>query len=799
MHVTFLGSRLPLTKTFVFSEGIIASTPYPHVSKVTSYHEQAKDLVQFKNLLDAHAAQHHCLFNGHLKTPLKNESRAGQTNPKPREWLVFDFDKVEAKDHAEVVATYLPKECQNVSYIAQLSASMFRPDTALWSGHIFMLLAKPIEAPRLKQWFEHLNFSVPALKEQIRLSDSLQALHWPLDRTVAYDSKLIYIAPPKCHGFEPAISQHITLVKKRHQALAIPEFTPIDNITIRQQINDLRRSQGMDEISYNLTLFEGNEVFSETDVQSIEGIRSSGDHYIRFNLNGGDSYAYFIDLRAPELIRNFKGEPYLKTADAAPDLWKRLRVLAPQAVKKQALDDDTEVLAFYASNQSSSIKYGTYSPGERRLRLNNGPLDAAKAWLDEYGVIRPGRLPHYDLVFDPQSDVQFVSGLTTINTFRATDYMARTKSSDTPSTLKDLPPLANKIIRSITGDAPDNVVTHFVNWLAFIFQKRTRSNTAWVLSGVEGTGKGTFIEHYLRPLLGKEHVVTLTYANLKGEFNAFIENALLVVIEEADTKAADNIEDVMSKLRNWIADEEVSVRKMRTDVYNARNHANFLLNTNKPAPAQVSSTDRRFNFGEWQSQRWFPTPNELAKLKEGAELDDFADMLLRWPVDENAAAMVIDTEAKRNAHEASTSINQLIAEAILKGDLQFFIDRMPSDAEAAADFFNRFNPIGTFKSQVDSYIEAAMDGRTLILGDEDLFFLFRTLIPDTRYFQDSKTWRKRHFKSLGLDTDKQHRLPGSWNKRERGVKVQWQPPADVPDTHKSDDGKVTSIKKRAKK
>src|SRR5690606_21922438 len=116
--------------------------------------------------------------------------------------------------------------------------------------------------------------------------------------------------------------------------------------------------------------------------------------------NGGDSYAYFIDLRAPELIRNFKGEPYLKTADAAPDLWKRLRILAPQAVKKQALDYDTEVLAFYASNQSSTIKYGTFSPTERRLRLNNVPLDAAKAWLDEYGIVRPSRLPHYDLVFD---------------------------------------------------------------------------------------------------------------------------------------------------------------------------------------------------------------------------------------------------------------------------------------------------------------------------------------------------------------------------------------------------------------
>jgi hypothetical protein len=50
--------------------------------------------------------------------------------------------------------------------------------------------------------------------------------------------------------------------------------------------------------------------------------------------------------------------------------------------------------------------------------------------------------------------------------------------------------------------------------------------------------------------------------------------------------------------------------------------------------------------------------------------------------------------------------------------------------------------------------------------------LFRTLIPDPRYFQDSKTWRMRHFESLGL------RLKPVWSaghhKTVRGLKVNWQ-------------------------
>src|SRR5690606_16401235 len=114
------------------------------------------------------------------------ESRAGKTANTPRSWVVFDFDKVEGTTHEEVVEKYLPAECQNVSYVAQLSSSMWRPDTTTWSGHIFMLLKSETAELRVRQWFEHLNFTVPALATQLKLSDSLQALHWPLDRTVAY-------------------------------------------------------------------------------------------------------------------------------------------------------------------------------------------------------------------------------------------------------------------------------------------------------------------------------------------------------------------------------------------------------------------------------------------------------------------------------------------------------------------------------------------------------------------------------------------------------------------------------------
>lgn len=780
MNLVFLSGRLPLTKTFAMTQGVLAATPYPHIARVTSHHEEVSSLAEFHSQLVAHARQGHCLFGGQLTRPLKQESRAGMTTKEGKSWLVFDFDRVEGKDHADVVKRYLPKECHDISYIAQLSASMFRPDTTSWSGHIFILLDRPVDEQRVRQWFEYLNFSNPALTGQIKLSDSEQALHWPLDRTVAYNSKLIFIAPPKCYGFEPAVKESIVLVTKKKAQLKFPEFTPVDNQTIRQKVNELRRDIGLDEISYAMTQFEGQWVLDQTGECTIHDIKTSGDHYIRFNLNGGDSYAYFIDLRKPDLIRNFKGEPFLKTEEAAPDLWKSLRKIAPRAVSRPALEEGTEVLAFYATNQASMVKIGLYDHGAHALTLNNSGERAAKAWQAEYGVVGGGMLQHMDLVFDPHCDVQYVTGATQINLFKATPYMTRERTNPKPSKMADMPALTDRIMRSMLGNPTDEVYKHFLNWLAFMFQFRRKPATAWVMSGVEGTGKGTFVKYILTPLFGQSAVKVVQYGLLNQEFNDFLEHALFVVFEEADVNAADNNAALMAKLRHMITDSEMMIRRMRTDPYPAETYFGCLFFSNKKTPVMTASHDRRFNIAEWQDARLFFTPNEYALLQAGSELDSVADLLQRWPVDMEALTRVVDTEARQRVHEATSSINQLIADAVLAGDLQFFIDRMPSDAEANSDFHNRFNPIGMFQSLLDDYIDKAEAGVPVVIKDQDLFVLFRTLIPDARYFQDSKTWRKRHYKSLGLEVDKQVRVPGEWNQRERGLLITWNKPEDTP-------------------
>jgi hypothetical protein len=323
------------------------------------------------------------------------------------------------------------------------------------------------------------------------------------------------------------------------------------------------------------------------------------------------------------------------------------------------------------------------------------------------------------------------------------------------------------------------VLHHFMNWLAYIFQTRQKTGTAWIFNGVEGTGKGRFTENILMPLFGQQQVEQTNFSHINGEFNAFLEHSLFVVFQDADTKAVENSANLLQKIRTWVTDSPLPIRKMRTDTYTVPNYTNFILCANERTPIIITSTDRRFNICNRQEKKIHYTPNELKILFDGSELDAFADVLARWPVDDMAAHRIIDTEYRRDVHEATTSINQLVAEAIMEGNLEFFIDRMPSDSEASADFFNRFNPISMFKAQIDGYVAAARKKQPVIVTDEQLFVLFRTLIPDNRFFQDSKTWRKRHYKSLGLDVDKQHRNPADPNRRLRGVQIQWKMADDV--------------------
>jgi len=246
----------------------------------------------------------------------------------------------------------------------------------------------------------------------------------------------------------------------------------------------------------------------------------------------------------------------------------------------------------------------------------------------------------------------------------------------------------------------------------------------------------------------------------------------------------------MSKLQHWITEAKIMVHQKGKDAVEKPNYANFIFAANENDPVEIQNDDRRFNVAKRQEQRFYFSPNDYLILTSGEELPVFADVLLRWPVDEAAVRTLLNNEARDLIHESTTNIGSLIAENLRKGNLAFFIDRMPTDIEAMYDFKNGVSPLSLYKAFIDSAIAGSKD----VVTYDDLYIVFRLLIPDTRYFQDGKTWRLRYFRSLNLDTSKSV-YSQVLKATTRGIYVDWKLPDGV-SVCKSEN--VTSIKKPRK-
>ena len=189
-------------------------TPYPHVKKVTSHNHHipldSTGLAILERLILDEGGKGYCLLKGDLKRPLNNESRAGKTNRVAySSLLVLDIDGIILPGHtnpktydaitvgklAKAVLRELPAQVQDCSFIAQASSSLGMKGDKV-SLHIFMLLKHAMPAKSVKLWLQACNFESQLFSSQLELSSNGHSLKFPLDASVADNSKLIFIAPP---------------------------------------------------------------------------------------------------------------------------------------------------------------------------------------------------------------------------------------------------------------------------------------------------------------------------------------------------------------------------------------------------------------------------------------------------------------------------------------------------------------------------------------------------------------------------------------------------------------------------
>lgn len=757
MKLNFLQADVPLTKSFKRVQNATQKSSYPSVINFTSCELAANDLAQFANALRKQALKGMCLLKGELQRPLVNESRAGSTDSNAlTDWVCLDVDGVDAQSVEHFLQTV---GLDNISYVVQYSAS-YKVSDKLLRCHIFMQLIKPMPAPLLKQWLKDLNFNTQELYDAMVLTKTHMALRWPLDITTCQNDKLIYIATPRFEGLTDPftggkLGQRIQHVRKANQFLDIKGAITSSSENRKRElerINELRELAGVPQRKYVFKAYGQHEVLTKPDVATITEMRQERG-FVYFNLNGGDSWAYYHPEDNPDYIYNFKGEPAYVTKELLPEYWASL--------VQQASRTSSTGITYLAFLDKRSGQYfrGTYDNGTDDLDLYPAKNETQiRHFAKQNGVPIGDFIPEWEVIFDPHDTVRVDIANQTINTFVPTQYMLAT-----PKAVTALPPITSKIISHVLGGEPE-IIDHFMNWLAAILQTRGQTKTAWLFQGTQGTGKGLLMNNILRPLFGVNQTAARRMEEFNEPYNGYMERVFLVFVDEVQTSALRNERGVIAKLKNFITEEKVVIRQMYQAGFEAVNYSNWIFASNMPDPIRIEAGDRRFNVGGYQAEKLQITSAEIDRLPN--ELQRVHDYLANYPANLQLASQPLETEARSEMIAISEEVMDTVAGNLLAGNMGFFVDALPTNDSYKSNMA-RLNAVEDYKKVLVDLINrpATRNGHYNISRDE-LFTIFQYNVGNMPESPNKFTGRLKHHriqvKKVAID-----------GKTHNGITVEW--------------------------
>lgn len=712
---TFITAGVPMTK-YIGPQGTTRS--YPLV-KLLSSHEisypptnaglasKVEEMRRFAKIGGA-------LYKGHFTRPLVQESRSGLTKNMRTRNLILDLDGFElygqslsfpmtqqtATELTEQIVDLLPTPFQGVSYIVHLSSSMGLKGNKI-QVHIDFLLNADIEQTTLKHLLESLNFDIPAFNQQVTLTNSGRALHYPVDPCLAENARIVFIADPVLEGIDdPIDGDRIFLVQKTDSELDIHAL--IKNLkpkVIRRKkqalIADLQEAMGVEVPRSNVQRIKiagtNNSMSVETNPgsMSFEEV-SDNDDYVHYNINGGDSKAYYVRKEQPEIVYNFKGEPpfWFETANA-----EAYQAHLDKYPPKEHGGNTHKPLVFrdLISDQHYNALY------DPRTRLIDEIYPAQKGNLEDfmlsYGDILPSPIPIWRYVFDPTTDTTLDINQGFINKFSKPELMQRPASLDPGyseieyskhlATLAEVAPTVHRIIYSAVGN-DEECFNHFINWLGYVFQNRKMTRTAFLMQGTFGTGKG-LVYQILSQIFGK-YATIKKVDNLDEDYNSWLETSLIVCVDEFAINDSKHDAKLNNKIKNYITEGEGTIRAMRENQKPVKLFANWLFFTNSHNSYYIEHNDRRMNvcprqeipinlaYSDWE---------QTVEQNLSGEIEKFAGYLANVLVDESLASTVLKNEARSILMEASRSTVDEFRDAVTQGRFYYFAQTL--DAQMTGD------------------------------------------------------------------------------------------------------------------
>jgi len=211
-----------------------------------------------------------------------------------------------------------------------------------------------------------------------------------------------------------------------------------------------------------------------------------------------------------------------------------------------------------------------------------------------------------------------------------------------------------------------------INYLAHNVQfPGKKMQWAMLLQGVQGDGK-SFLAEMMKHVLGASNSRTVTVESLDEKYTPWGEGNCMVFIEELKL---DNYKkyETLNKLKPYIVNPTVSIRKMQHDVYECVNTTNYFALTNFKDAIPIDANDRRYCvlFSQWQDSekltRWMSCnegyyQNLYDDMRSNA--GEVLDYLLTHKIPESFLNLnrAPDTAAKRQMISIAKSDDSLIVE-----------------------------------------------------------------------------------------------------------------------------------------
>lgn len=723
MKISFLSSSsgIPAVKTFT-STSVLA---YPQIRNFNSVsYDIEKSLAGLNEkveLLRDHAAKGDCTLKGHLSRDLANESRAGMVDSQAMtENFIMDIDGItmphlainlplaqrDIQDIAEKIIAQLPDAFQSVSYIVHASSSMGMKGNKVCL-HMDFMLQEAVAPQALKEYVSYLNHALPMFEQNFSLSASCTALRFPLDRSVVDNSHLVFLGTPL---FEDSISNpipndadRIFLVEKLTQSVNIVNEIKEHCDTTKsrkhndKKLNELRDLAGlpMRRVKTTNLIVNGNQTSVVTNPENCKlTFAADNGNFVAYNVNGGNSGGYYVHKFKPNIVHNFKGEPnfLFEMADPETYQWHLGRFIGTEENPKNNSGPPPPPLPMVFRDMETDVYYNVL------IDTSTGLIDtAAKAqrgaledFMAQHEAVVPLNIPTWDYKFDPQNDTTIDYANKFINKYVPSPFIRAAKTL--PANMVPLeyetalqlshycPTIFEILLHVINRDT--ELFKHFLNWLAAAFQQKDKLGTAWILQGVQGTGKGILFDNILTPLTGTGTTTSQPYTskvrleNLEETFNNWVECSLFVAFDEFRLDDSMNGKKLFNKIKGMITEKYEPVRGMRENLRTVRTYSNYLIFSNDLDVISIPSDDRRFNVAPRQEQKLdavFDNIEYTVNVQIPSELQNFACTMMHFKVDKAKARAVIENDAKVQMRiVAQTSITDFI-HAVKGGDFEFFI------------------------------------------------------------------------------------------------------------------------------